>query len=71
MVVCRAVLGQPHFKTGSLMFLSIAHFDQDTANNLAGNPAALCRKLYNICDTNSRGANGAQSHIQGLFERHK
>jgi len=51
---CGGAYGQPHPETGSQVFLTTAHLDQNTANNSEGNLAALCQKCHNTYDAPKR-----------------
>lgn len=43
---CSAVNYEPHPETGSKVILTIAHLDQDIANNHFDNLKALCQKCH-------------------------
>lgn len=53
---CRAVNGEPHPQTGSRVVLTIAHVDQDPANNEAVNLRAWCQRCHNTHDAKARAA---------------
>lgn len=48
--LCGAENGKPHWKTGSIVVLTIAHLDQDRKNNKKYNLKALCQRCHNIID---------------------
>ena len=51
---CRAVNYEPHPITGSIVVLTIAHFDHDRTNNDYGNLWAWCQKCHNRHDAPHR-----------------
>ena len=44
--LCNAENGKPHWKTGSLVVLTVAHIDQDVNNNKKYNLLALCQRCH-------------------------
>lgn len=43
---CDARHGEPHPETGSRVVLTVAHMDQDPANNDPANLRALCQRCH-------------------------
>ena len=54
---CRAANGERHPATGSKVVLTIAHLDQDPANNAPDNLRALCQRCHNALDAPWRRRN--------------
>lgn len=61
---CRADNHQPHPETGSIVVLTIAHMDQNPANNAHDNLRALCQKCHNGWDAPHRARNRGQAVSQ-------
>lgn len=51
---CRAKNRHPHPVTGSVVVLTVAHLDQDPANNSLENLRALCQRCHNRHDARAR-----------------
>ena len=43
---CNAKNGKPHWKTGSIVVLTVAHIDQDINNNKPYNLADCCQRCH-------------------------
>ena len=54
---CQAANREPHPITGSRVVLTIAHIDQDPANNEPANLRALCQRCHNALDAPWRRRN--------------
>jgi len=44
--LCGAEHGKPHWKTGSIVVLTVHHRDHDPGNNEKKNMAALCQRCH-------------------------
>lgn len=58
---CRAVHGQPHPVTGSIVVLTVAHLDHDTSNNDYSNLAAWCQRCHLTYDATHHALTAAQT----------
>lgn len=48
--LCNAENGKPHWKTGSKVVLTVAHFNHNVKDSRPYNLAALCQRCHNIID---------------------
>ena len=70
---CRAANGERHPETGSKVVLTIAHLDQDPANNEPTNLRALCQRCHNAHDApwrrqNARATRRRRKASSDLFD---
>lgn len=73
--LCGAENGKPHWKTGSIVVLTIAHLDQDIENNKKYNLLAACQRCHNKIDLpyrikrrkEKRRMEAGQMNIQDYF----
>ncbi len=63
---CWAMHGDAHPVTGSRVVLTIAHLDQDPANNTPDNLRALCQRCHNRLDAPHRRAHAAETRRRRL-----
>lgn len=61
---CRAVNREPHPETGSKVVLTIAHMDQDVANNEDDNLRALCQRCHLKWDHEQHQRNARQTRFR-------
>ena len=67
---CRAINYLHHPITGSRVILTIAHLDQDPANNDTANLAALCQYCHNRLDAPMRQKHAAETRRRGMGNLH-
>lgn len=60
-VRCTAENGLPHPETGSKVVLTVAHLDNDTANNADSNLKAMCQRCHLTYDARFHAKNAAQT----------
>ena len=61
---CGAIHGAPHPATGSIVILTTAHLDHDTANNNHENLRALCQKCHLTYDAQLHAQHAAETRRQ-------
>lgn len=70
---CRAVNGQPHPVTGSIVVLTVAHLNHEPENCSDDNLAALCQRCHLTYDAKHHARNAAETRrrrraVGDLFE---
>jgi 5-methylcytosine-specific restriction endonuclease McrA len=60
-VPCRALQGQRHPVTGSIVVLTVAHLDHQPENCVDDNLRALCQRCHNRYDAAHRRKNSART----------
>ena len=65
---CRAIHGQPHPVTGSIVVLTVAHLDHDPTNNDPANLRALCQRCHLTHDAKLHAQHAAVTRRQRQIE---